>query len=203
MSANLAELTAWMEKYEPDYLNLITATTEDEFDAALIPLLARAIDHLESNSKNFLNLGETGLTAAFVGCLNGFGLLVTQETNSNGHVDLIITGYLCSPEQKRLGEAKLYDGYAYHVGGLKQLLGYMTGRARGYLLNYVRKKNIADHVKTLRAEMDLKLPCHQSGSCTDHKLMWSFCSLHNHSSGEQVKVSHIGFNLFAEASAKD
>lgn len=199
MSTNLAELTTWLEKHEPDYLNLVTATTEDEFDTALIPLLARAVDHLESNSKNFQCLGETGLTAALGGRLSGFGLRVTHETNSNGHVDVTITGYLCSPEQKRLGEAKLYNGYAYHVGGLEQLLSYMSGRGgSGYLLNYVRKKNIVKLVKTLREEMDGKLPFYQSGSCTDHKLKWSFCSLHTHRSGEQVKVSHIGFNLFAD-----
>jgi hypothetical protein len=198
MSGNLADVTAWLEKYEPDYLNLVTATTEDEFDAALIPLLAKTIDHLESNSKNFKDLGETGLTAAFAGRLSGFGLRVTQETNSNGHVDVTITGYLSSPEQKRLGEAKLYDGYAYHIGGLEQLLGYMTGRAGGYLLNYVRKKKIANLVKKLREEMDKKLPFQQSGACADHKLKWSFSSLHDHSSGAQVKVSHIGFNIFAD-----
>ena len=143
LKGNLSEVTAWLEKHEPDYLDLVTAATEDEFDAALIPLLAKTVDHLESNSKNFSSLGETGLTAAFVGSLSGFGLRVTQETNANGHVDVTITGYLCSPEQKRLGEAKLYQGYAYHIGGLEQLLGYMSGRASGYLLNYVRKKNIA------------------------------------------------------------
>ena len=198
MNGKLADVTAWLAIKEPDYLNLITATTEDEFDAALIPLLAKAVDHLESNSKNFSSLGETGLTAAFVGSLSGFGLRVTQETNSNGHVDVTITGYLCSPEQKRLGEAKLHDGYAYHVGGLEQLLGYMTGRASGYLLNYVRKKRIKALVEKLRKEMDEKLPCQQSGACADHQLKWSFSSVHDHSSGEQVRVSHIGFNVFAD-----
>src|SRR5688572_22181054 len=103
MGTNLSELTAWLEKNEPDYLDLVTAQTEDEFDAALIPLLARTVDHLESNSTNFRGLGETGLTAALVGCLSGFGLRVTQETHSNGHVDVTITGYLSNPEQKRLG----------------------------------------------------------------------------------------------------
>ncbi len=198
MSANFSELIAWMEKNEPDYLNLVTAETEDEFDAALVPLLTKTVNHLESNSKNFRDLGETGLTAVFVGSLSGFGLRVTQETNSNGHVDLTITGYLSSPEQKRLGEAKLYDGYAYHIGGLEQLLGYMTGRASGYLLNYVRKENIAKLVKKLREEMDNKLPSRQSGACSDYSLKWSFCSQHTHNSGEQVKVTHIGFNMFAE-----
>ena len=196
MSANLAELTAWMEKHEPDYLNLVTAATEDEFDGALIPLVAQAVEYLEANSKNFQTLGETGLTAAFVGRLSGFGLRVTQETNANGHVDMTIAGYLCSPEQKRLGEAKLYRGYAYHVKGLGQLLGYMSGRASGYLLNYVRKRNIGNLVKMLREKMDGKLPFDQAGNCTDHTLKWSFCSVHDHSSGEQVKVLHVGVNLF-------
>jgi hypothetical protein len=67
----------------------------------------------------------------------------------------------------------------------------------GYILNYVRKKNIAALVKKLRKEMDDKLPFQQSGTCTDHKLKWSFSSLHDHSSGEQVKVLHIGLNVFA------
>jgi hypothetical protein len=193
--SNLSNVTAWLQQHEPDYLDLVTASTEDEFDAALIPLLAKTVDHLESNSKNFSSLGETGLTAAFVGRLSGFGLRVTQETNSNGHVDVTITGHLCSPEQKRLGEAKLYKGYAYHIGGLEQLLGYMTGRASGYLLNYVRKQNIATLIEQLREKMNERLPHGQTGSCTDHKLKWSFSSLHDHSSGEPVRVSHIGFNI--------
>lgn len=197
MTGNLAEIAAKLEK-DPDYLNLITATTESEFDAALIPLLAKTVDHLESNSKNYRDLGETGLTAVFAGSLSGIGLRVTQETNSNGHVDVTITGYLCSPEQKRLGEAKLYDGYVYHIAGLEQLLGYMTGRASGFLLNFVRKRNIATLVKKLRKEMDEKLPSQQAGSCTDHQLKWSFSSLHEHSSGEEVRISHIGFNVFAD-----
>jgi len=198
MAANLLELVQRLEQHEPEYLTLATASTDDEFDAALIPLLAKAVDHLESNSKNYIDLGETGLTAAFVASLSGFGLRVTQETNSNGHVDVTISGYLCRPEQKRLGEAKLYRGYVHHIGGLEQLLGYMTGRASGYLLNYVRKKNVATLIKELREEMDQKRPLDQTGICANHELKWSFSSLHNHSSGEQVKVSHISFNIFSD-----
>lgn len=197
MAANLFDLVKRLEFQEPAYLALATASTDEEFDEALIPLLAKAVDLLESNSKNFLDLGETGLTAAVAGSLSGFGLNVTQETSSNGHVDITITGYLCSPEQKRLGEAKLYKGYTYHVGGLQQLLGYMTGRASGYVLNYVRKKNIAVLIQGLRKEMDEKRPLQQADTCADHDLRWSFSTAHNHVSGEQVRVSHISFNMFS------
>jgi hypothetical protein len=198
MATDLFEVFQRVAQQDPDYLALATASTADEFDAALIPLLGKAVDHLESNSKNFVTLGETGLTAALAGSLSNFGLRVTQEENSNGHVDVTITGYVCRPEQKRLGEAKLYDGYGYHVGGLKQLLGYMTGRDSGYLLNYVRRKNVATLVKQLREEMDRQRPCAQTDTCTNLGVKWSFVSVHRHSSGEQVKVSHISFNVYSD-----
>ena len=74
----------------------------------------------------------------------------------------------------------------------------MSGRASGYLLNYVRKKNIATLIKQLREKMNKQLPYGQSGSCTDYKLKWSFSSLHDHSSGEQVRVLHVGVNMYSE-----
>lgn len=192
---NLLELATWLEMNEPEYLSLVVAETEDEFDAALVPLLSKAVDHLESNSRDLSELGENGLTAVLVGCLSGFGLLVTRETSSNGHVDLTITGKLCTPAQRRLGEAKLYDGYAYHIDGVAQLLGYMSGRASGYMINYVRKKRISHLIQNLRTKMDEELPMEQHGKCTDHQMKWSFCSTHSHSSGELVKLFHIGINL--------
>jgi hypothetical protein len=66
------------------------------------------------------------------------------------------------------------------------------------LLNYVRKKNVATLIKELRKEMDKKRPLKQTGACANHDLKWSFSSLHNHSSGEEVKVSHITVNVFSD-----
>ena len=194
---SLTDLTRRLCEKAPEYLDLITAATEEEFDNALIPLLAKAVEHMETNSKNFRRDDENGLTASFIGKLSNIGLIVTPEANSNGHVDITIEGYLCVPVQKRLGEAKLWKGYKYHVAGLKQLLGYMTGReSTGILLSYVRKQRIEQLVKTLRVDMDKNLPLNQAGKCTDHTLHWSFSSHHRHTSGRNLKISHIACNMY-------
>ena len=85
----------------------------------------------------------------------------------------------------------------------QQLLGrYTTGReGRGIVIAYVRKKNISDLVKGIRQKMDAELPCNQQGVTTDHLLKWSFLSTHAHSCGESLEVSHVGCNLFVEASS--
>jgi hypothetical protein len=126
------------------------------------------------------------------------GLTVTQETNSNGHVDLLIEVNHCTPIRTKLAEAKIYKGYAYHVSGLNQLLNrYTTGReGRGLLIIYVRNKNIKNLMKKLRTDIDDKSPEQQHGVCVDHLLQWSFITVHEHSSGEKLEVGHIGCNLY-------
>jgi hypothetical protein len=125
------------------------------------------------------------------------GLTVTQETNSNGHVDLTIEADHCSPIRIKLGEAKIYSSPSYHIKGIGQLLGrYTSGRETpGLLINYVRKPDIKTIVSKLKTEMDKKLPDNQTGPCEDHVLKWSLRTKHKHSSGEIVSVGHIGFNL--------
>lgn len=187
----------------PEYLNLLTAKTETEFEQALEPLLEKAVSHLEQNKKNYENLNEVTLSGIFASALSVPGLSVTQETHSNGHVDLTIEADHCTPARRKLGEAKVYDGPAYHFKGLEQLLNrYTTGReGRGILLVYFRKKNIAGLVSGLREKMDTDYPCHQQGNTADHILKWSFLTTHAHSCGESLQVSHIGCNLFTEQTA--
>lgn len=186
----------------PEYLDLLTAQTEEEFDAALVPLLEKAITQLEANKANFAALGEVGLSGTLAMGLTIPGLTVIQEGHSNGHVDLTITGDHCVPARRRLAEAKIYDGPGYHLKGLEQLFRrYMTGReGAGILVVYFRKKNIAGLVKKTRTHMDLELPLQQQGKTTDHALRWCFCSVHAHTSGENIGVSHIACNLYVEGS---
>jgi hypothetical protein len=102
--------------------------------------------------------------------------------------------------RRKLGEAKIYSGPAYHEKGLRQLIDrYSTGReSRGLLLNYVRKSDIAEVIKTLRQSLDTNLPLRQKGPTQDHKLKWSFSSVHGHSSGEDLAVDHVGCNLYVK-----
>jgi hypothetical protein len=126
------------------------------------------------------------------------GLTVTQETNSNGHVDLTIDADHCSPARVKLGEAKIYSSPSYHIKGISQLLGrYTTGREiPGLLINYVRKQDIKGITAKLRTEMNKQLPEKQTGPCEDHKLKWSLSTKHKHSSGEVVTIEHVGCNLY-------
>src|SRR3984893_7746551 len=165
-----AEYFERLKRKAPEYLDLLTAETEDEFETAFTALLEKAVSYLETNKKNFAKLDEDGLSAALRGWLSIPGLTVTQETNSNGHVDLTIEADHCTPIRRKLGEAKIYDGPVYHFKGLEQLLGrYTTGReGRGLLIVYFRKQNIAGLVKKLREKMDADLPCQQQGKTVDH-----------------------------------
>jgi hypothetical protein len=195
------DLVDQIHRKAPEYLDLLTAGTDDEFELAFDAVLGKAITHLETNKKNFERLDEEGLSGVLVASLSIPGLTVTPETNSNGHVDLTIEADHCVPMRKKLGEAKIYRGPAYHIQGIEQLLGrYTTGReGRGLLIVYFRKKDIAGLVKKLRQRMDDDLPFDQQGPTADYQLKWSFLSAHAHSCGENLHLSHIGCNLYTDS----
>jgi hypothetical protein len=187
-------------------LDLMTAETEEEFEKAFDSILEKAIRHLETNSRNFSPLSEEALTAVLAGTMMFTGLTVSQETNSNGHVDL--TFEVPYPRLRRkLGEAKIYKGCAYHFKGLRQLVGrYSTGReeGRGIMMVYVQKSNIAGLMQKLSECMDKENPIEQAGTTTPHEFMrWAFISAHRHSSGEPLEIGHFGCNLYCERKLND
>ena len=194
---SLAELVERLMRRSSAYLDLISATTEEEFEFSFTAILESGLLHLERNKRLFAGLTEEGLSAVLAASLTGPGMIVTQETNSNGHVDLTIEADHCSPVMVKLCEAKIYAGPSYHIKGIAQLLGrYTTGReTRGLLLSYVRKPNIKDLVARLRAAVEKRLPENQIGPCQDHVLKWSFVTKHKHSSGEELALSHVGCNM--------
>lgn len=192
------ELFERIKRKAPEYIDLLIAETDADFEAAFTVLLEKAVTHLEKNTKNYAALDEEGLSGVLAASLSIPGLTVSQEENSNGHVDLTIVADHCSPARTKLGEAKIYRGPSYHMKGIAQLIGkYTTGREKdGLLINYVRLKNIAEITANLKSELDANLPADQTGPCTAHTLKWSLVSKHKHSSGEMVSVSHIGCNLY-------
>jgi hypothetical protein len=194
---SLLSLVERLQAKAPEYLDLMTAETDEEFDIAFDALLEQAVAGLESNSKNFKSLSEEGLTGALAMALSVPGLTVSQETNSNGHVDLTIRIDHCFPMRKLLGEAKIYDGPVNHYKGIQQLLGrYTTGRERrGLVIAYFKKEGISTLVQKLRDKMDADLPSAQQGQTTEHTVKWWFLSKHKHSSDEVLCVAHIGCNL--------
>jgi hypothetical protein len=197
-NSSAAALIQQIRNKAPEYLDLLTATNDEQFEQAFDSLLGPAVARLEENKKLFKGLREEGLTAALAMSLSIPGLAVSQEKNSNGHVDLVIQADHSTTVRKKLLEAKIYKGPKYHISGLQQLLErYTTGReGDGLLVAYFKKRNIASLVPKLRRRMDSTRPCKQQGPASDHVHKWSFRSKHSHTSGEQVQVSHIGCNLF-------
>lgn len=189
-----------LKRKAPEYLDLFTAQTDADFEKAFDALLEKSVAGLEGNKSNFATLDEEALSAILALALSTPGLSVTQETHSNGHVDITITADHCVPVRKKLGEAKIWDGPEYHINGIKQLLDrYTTGReGRGLVIPYVRKRNIKGLLTKLRETMNKEGPCKQTADTIDHTLKWSFLSTHAHSCGETLEVGHIGCNLYAE-----
>lgn len=191
------DLIEVLKKKAPEYLDLLTAKTNEEFEDAFIPVLEKAVEQLESNKSLYRSLSEDGLSSVLVGNLSLPGLTVTRETHSNGHVDITISADHCVPARKKLAEAKIFNGPEYHIKGLKQLLSrYTTGReSNGLLIAYVRKKEIATLIRKIREQMDHLLPEDQIGETDDYILKWSFSSKHRHTCGDDLQVDHIGCNL--------
>lgn len=198
-----AALVELIRSKAPEYLDLLTAEADADFEKAFNAILSAAVGRMERSKKSYKEMDEVGLTSVLASALSIPGLAVTQETHSNGHVDLYIVADHCVPERIKLGEAKIYKSFPYHVEGLKQLLGrYTTGReSRGILVVYVRQRNVAHVMQTLRERMDADKPYSQLGETVDHELKWSFISAHTHSCGEDLEVGHICCNLYVEPDA--
>jgi hypothetical protein len=197
---SLFTLVETLRQKSPAYLDLLSADTDSSFAEALETLVEIGVSHLEKNKDHFQTLDEEGLSAVLAGTITTYGVVVTQESHSNGHVDLTIEVLYRTPLRRSLAEAKIYNGPEYHLQGLEQLLNrYTTGReGRGFLVVYVRKRDIAALVKKLRDRMDADRPCQQQDVTAEHRVKWWFLSAHTHSSGERLEVSHIGCNLYSQ-----
>ncbi len=196
----LFELCEMLKRKAPEYLDILTAETDADFEKAFDALLQKSVEGLETNKVYFATLGEDALSGILALALTIPGLTVTREAHSNGHVDLTIIADHCIPTRKKLGEAKVWDGPEYHIKGLKQLLDrYTTGReGRGLVIAYVKNKNIAGVIEKLRSAMNKERPCKQVADTVDHVLKWSFLTRHSHSCGDTLGVGHIGCNLYTD-----
>ena len=181
----------------PLVICLMLVETEEEFDRAFVPFLESAVQGLETRKKQFAHLNEEALTGVLSEGLRIYGVLdADNEVYSNGRVDIVIRLRHTTPPLKKLCEAKIYDGPEKHFKGIKQLLGYSTGtEAMGFMIAYVKRKNIDELTKRLRAELDEQLPEEQQGPCEDYFRSWSFLTRHHHSSGRIVSLGHVGCNL--------
>ncbi|CAJ4469749.1 Uncharacterised protein [Burkholderia pseudomallei] len=179
----------------PEYSDLFSRD-DSVFEKAFDVHLERALRGLEANCKNFAPLDENGLTGVLILALVVPGIDIKPQRYVNGHVDITIEVHDGHLTRTKLGEAKVYDGPEWHVQGIKQLLGYSTGReCRGLVIAYVKKPNIEGLIKKVRKRMDDELPEQQQGATMDHLSKWCFLSRHLHSSGTVVEIGHVGCNM--------
>jgi hypothetical protein len=196
MEYNPDSLLALVDRY-PEFIKIAASQTDEQFDEGLEGILEETMDYLERNANHLSPLNEEAISAFLVAHLNRPWLHVTQEAHSNGHVDITIEADHSPPVRRRLGEAKIYDGPAYHVEGLQQLINrYTTGReGSGLVVEYVKKQGIKDLVVKIRSHMDSLKPCVQNGESQSHRIKWAFTTKHQHHSGEIVRVLHLNCNL--------
>jgi hypothetical protein len=203
MTPETDSLTALIDQLRTTYpslasLAILVSKTDPEFDDALENLFAEAVDDLERNATYLAVNNEDAISAYLAAYLTRTGIRVTKQAHSNGHVDLTIEAEL-PPYRRRLGEAKIYDGPAYHVKGLEQLVQrYSTGRETlGILVEYVKKPGIKTLVRKTKLHMDQTKPFDQVGTAEDHHhIRWAFTTKHKHSSDEIIRVIHLSCNLY-------
>ncbi len=196
MAKSLYNLIERIVAAVPEALNTWRAQTPEGFVDVSEKLLEAAIVHMEQQGKNLKCSSEDNITSSAIGFFNRYGIRASSQTNSRGHVDIFISHSL-EPSLNICGEAKIWRGVSYHIGGLGQVLGYCTGRMpHCFLLAYVTSGKIQQHIKNLCVELDLKLPANQQGGAkTHHSLQWGLVSDHTHSGGRLVRVVHAGVNL--------
>ena len=193
--SSLERLLGLLESHNSNLLDLLRATTAQEFISATESALERAMKTIENGSKEYSKLGERGLSLLLADCLNHSGYRATAETNNNGHVDVVVE---CAfgRRWKYLGECKLHKGYRYHVSGCEQLLGYCTGRElRAFCMDFIGAAHAFKKMKKLRADLDKKLPLKQKAAAADHFILGGFVTSHEHDSGGVVEILHLGCSV--------
>ncbi len=125
---NVADYFELMRANCPPALKLFCATSPEDFSDAVELAVENAMQHMEAGAAYNHNRDERALTHELAGCLGGGGVHVQNEAHSNGHVDITVA-HPSNTAWRTLGECKLYQGPAYHVGGCGQILNrYATGR---------------------------------------------------------------------------
>lgn len=200
--ADTANLRDYFDGLTPVARACVLAATPDEFCDAVEVALESAIQHMESGARFYMTDDERKLTHTLVGCL-GTCVQVINEGYSNGHVDVTVV-HSCRPAWRKLGECKIYRGPAYHIAGCSQLLGrYVTGRLpRAFCLDFVQEADIAGKFQGVREGVDADTTLNRLAPSTAHpSIQWAFLSRHGHASGEEIRLLHLGCNLYWNGTA--
>jgi len=190
--------TKYKRERSAAYIDLELAQSEIEFQKAFEEILFNAIDRLERSKNNLNKLGEDGISDFLAASITIPDLLdASREQNSNGHADIIIQTIGLKPRRKIIGEAKIDTRPSHVIDGIKQLLGYATGReSMNLLLIYAKKKPVVKSISDIRKKMDDNKPYGQVKDTEDYLQEWCYMAEHMHSSGKPLKIHYIGCNMY-------
>lgn len=178
---------------------LYVSDSREAFLDAAERLIARVVHRMESSRSTYRKLGEIDLSQLITDLL-GELVPATPETRQNGHVDVTISHPRCL-EFKHLTECKIWDGPAWHQEGMTQLLGYATGREGRVLCLafFIRHKGMVVLLNRLREQLGPEAAPPALGPAEDHPLLsGAFITRHQHSSGAELRIVHLGCHLWQE-----
>jgi hypothetical protein len=181
----------------PEAIALFQNCSEDGFEENVSNFLREAVVSLEQQRNYYKNATEEQMTGSLLGFFNRYGIRASSQTNSNGHVDVFVF-FRSNPQLVICIEAKIWGGAERHqTKDIKQIMGYTSGRYPfSYLLVYVRVNNIQKLMDDLQAKMNHSKPHFQQGDCSSlSNFTWGFKSKHQHMSGVDVCLYHVGVNM--------
>jgi hypothetical protein len=163
-------------------------------------LVHRVVQRMESSRSTFSGLSEPQLSNLMKELL-GELVPAQAESHQNGHVDLTIwhprgLGF------NHITECKIWKGEAWHRKGMLQLLHYATGREGRTLCLafFIKHKNMVTLLQKLRVALDSGGEPPPIRPSEDHLILaGAFVSWHEHRSGAELGVVHLGCHLWLES----
>lgn len=193
---------AWARHVElknPQAMSLFTSATREDFLDAAERCIEKVVGMMERSRATYRKLDERDLSKLVVELLGDL-VPAEAEAHTNGHVDVSIRhprGLL----MRHITECKIWNGIEYHVGGMKQVLGYARGReGRVMVLEFfVRHKRMAFLMERLRGDLAThgEVPFIRP-AVTHPSLVGAFATAHEHPSGYELEIVHFGCHLWDE-----
>lgn len=181
---------------DPTTADLFLAADQSAFVEAVEAAIFRVLRRFERARSTYRKLQERDLSRVLVDML-GPMVPATAETDSNGHADVFVS----DPLHRGFGhvtECKIWDGEAYHRGGMTQVLDYANGHeARVMVLAFfIEHKRMHFLFERVRGVL-IDGPPDPTGESSDLS-SWpgAFVTYHAHKSGRPLAIAHVCCDLF-------
>ncbi|CAD5506727.1 hypothetical protein CDN93_00520 [Escherichia coli] len=198
---NLAQLDT-LSQFDPElsgFLKRKFAASHDDFVKQLYVDLDDAMYVLETQKHMYQTQqwGEDELTSVIIAFLKGRNYDAEHDTQHGGHIDILVKHQL--GRFAWIGEAKLWKGPAYILGGWNQLNErYGTGTARdnhGGIIIYCKIKKSGERLDDWRKHLQQEVADAKITTDEDNPLRFMSTTLHP-ATNQPYYVRHMVVSLF-------